>query len=92
MAIKNNAYNNFVAEAPKVPVRYNKSKSDLRRVTSISPVDEDSAARLKKPVSKVPKVQKPMVPSGIQVRPNTNGGYFYQKRQTQLNNNGISEN
>jgi hypothetical protein len=55
MAIKNNAYNNFVDQAPKVPERYYKSKSDLRRVTSISPVDDDSAAQ-KKPVNKVPKV------------------------------------
>lgn len=52
MALRNNAYNNFVDAQPKnnLPVRYNKSKSDLRRVTSISPVEEDTAARRKKPV------------------------------------------
>lgn len=70
MAMRNNAYNNYVE--PNNPVRYNKSKSDLRRVTSISPVpveDDSAGLRKKKPAPKVAKVQKPMTP-GI-------GGYFY---------------
>ena len=55
MAIRTNAYpgyNNFIEPQKRqtpsgnsTAVRYNKSKSDLRRITSISPVDEDSAAR-----------------------------------------------
>jgi hypothetical protein len=84
MAVRNNPYNNFVAEAPKVPQRYTKSRSDLRKITSTSPIEEESAARRKKDNPKVPKGQ---------IRPNTNGGYFYHKRQTQLQNrNVISEN
>jgi hypothetical protein len=45
-------YNNFIEPqkrganpTPTNAVRYNKSKSDLRRITSISPVEEDPAAR-----------------------------------------------